>query len=87
MGQHRQSNGSHTHQSQYDGTIAALRYHETLFESVNLRVISLEKRMQNIINLVCNIQQSLNQELQLTAPQTELQSCCPERQQRCPPGK
>src|SRR2546423_6954111 len=34
-------------------TSAALDYQQTLFESVNLRLTSLEKRMQNVINLVC----------------------------------
>lgn len=35
-----------------DETRRGLRYQETLFESVNLRLVSLEKRMQNVIDLV-----------------------------------
>jgi hypothetical protein len=35
-----------------DETRMGLRYQETLFESVNLRLASLEKRMQNVIDLV-----------------------------------
>ena len=31
---------------------SALRYQQNLFESVNLRAVSMEKRMQNVINLV-----------------------------------
>ena len=31
---------------------SALRYQQGLFESINLRVASMEKRMQNVINLV-----------------------------------
>src|SRR5436853_945128 len=47
----------HTESGQGDrphhcSTSAALDYQQTLFESVNLRLTSLEKRMQNIINLV-----------------------------------
>lgn len=33
-------------------TTLALHYSESLFESVDLRAISMEKRMQNVINLV-----------------------------------
>jgi hypothetical protein len=48
----------HTESCQVDrpnhcSTSATLDYQQTLFESVNLRLTSLEKRMQNIINLVC----------------------------------
>lgn len=35
-----------------DETRRDLKYQETLFESVSLRLVSLEKRMQNIIDLV-----------------------------------
>jgi hypothetical protein len=31
---------------------SALRYQQSLFESINLRAVSMEKRMQNVINLV-----------------------------------
>jgi hypothetical protein len=33
-------------------TNSALHYQESLFESVSLRAVSMEKRMQNVINLV-----------------------------------
>jgi hypothetical protein len=39
--------------SSHCNTSATLGYKQTLFESVNLRLTSLEKRMQNVINLVC----------------------------------
>ncbi|KAJ9606941.1 hypothetical protein H2200_008952 [Cladophialophora chaetospira] len=34
---------------------SALRYQQTLLESINLRAISMEKRMQNVINLSFNL--------------------------------
>ncbi|KIW48924.1 uncharacterized protein PV06_01480 [Exophiala oligosperma] len=36
-------------------TISGLHYSESLFESVDLRAISMEKRMQNVINLSFNL--------------------------------
>ncbi|KIW66591.1 hypothetical protein PV04_05909 [Phialophora macrospora] len=36
-------------------TFSALRYQQTLFESINLRAVSMEKRMQNVINLSFNL--------------------------------
>ncbi|OCT51078.1 hypothetical protein CLCR_08440 [Cladophialophora carrionii] len=36
-------------------TLSALRYQQTLFESINLRAVSMEKRMQNVINLSFNL--------------------------------